>query len=147
MDFFTDILKEVGRLLNVALKPDAHDSCAIVLRDKITLRLELDKARENLIIGSEIGELPPGRYREEVLKAALLSNGAPPPLMGTFAFSKRRNALICFEMMDVKDFTPDRIVALLPPLIEKAEKWQEALLRGQVPQPAPHSGDARGLRP
>lgn len=153
-DFFGTFLQELGALLQIPdLHPDANNSCLIKFKDDLLVQLELDRQGQYLIVGSNLGEVPVGRYRENLFIEALKANGLPTfPHYGTFAYSKHANQLVLFEMFPVRDLSSAKLGEFLPKYIEKAKIWKEAIARGDVPiistaAPAGKTMGMFGLRP
>src|SRR5262245_19403177 len=127
------VLTELGRLLNIPdLKPDQNNTCLIKMPKGPKIQLEMAKTGDGILIGIELGQVPPGRYRIDVLKEALKSNGLPLPRYGIFAWSRKADTLILYKKFPLKDLTGEKIAAFLSPFIEKANKWTEALAKGEV---------------
>jgi hypothetical protein len=134
-DLFSSLLEELGPLLGAdSLKPDQNNSCLIKLPNGVSIQIEPDKRGESIIIGSDLGEAPPpGKYRKDLLKAALISNGLPPPREGIFAYSKQSSHLIIYKMLSTTNLTGRKIAEVVTPLSEKALLWKEAIARGEIP--------------
>lgn len=130
-DKFEIILKDLSQHLNINLRPDEHHSCLIVLEDKLKIQLELDPTETHLVLGCILGEVPSGKFREEVLFQALKENGKRYPRLGTFAFSRKLNSLVLFEMLLTDAHPTETILTILTPFIRKAKAWSEALAQGQ----------------
>lgn len=131
---FESILQELGTSLGIQdLHPDKTNSCLLKFRNGVQIQLEFDKSGGFLIIGSELGTVPSGRYRENIFREALKSNGLPWPRNGTFAYSKKANQLVLFEMLSIRDINVQKILDVLKPFSEKAHIWKEALSKGDVP--------------
>lgn len=127
-DRFTLLLKELSTLLGVELKPDQNNSCLLNLKDKIKVQIELDPSQENqLILGSVLGELSPGTFREEMLLLALRSNAKPYPRVGDFGYSTNLNSLILFEVLNIDYGSAENVFHVLTPFVHKAFAWKEAI--------------------
>lgn len=129
-DKFAVILEDLSRNLSLDLKVDENESCLINIQNRIEIQLELDPSQCYLVIGAVIGELPPGKFREDSLVAALKANAKPYPRLGTFAFSRRLESLVIFEMIELDHFDVNNILSILTPLIKKALTWKNALQSG-----------------
>ncbi len=142
------ILSELGQLLNIPdLKPDANHTCLIQLTNGIKIQIELTKDGQNILMGSEIGVVPPGRYRIDVFKEAMKANAQPLPRYGTFAWSKKTDMLIFFKKTSLKDLTGEKLHSMIPPFIEVVQKWKDAVEKGEIPSVATFytSGGKGGL--
>jgi hypothetical protein len=133
LDVFAQILNDVGQHFGATLIPDANHSCLVWIRDVIQIQLELDRTQRYFIVGANVGELPPGKFRELFLKEALRANGAPYPRVGTFAFSIRKNALLLFETFPLQTLNTNILIEFLPIFVDKAITWQDAIKNGQPP--------------
>lgn len=135
MDLFGSLLEEFSKAVDIPdLHPDENQSCLIKFPEGgPEIQLELDREETHLIIGCNLGFLPPGRYRENVFKIALQSNGFPAPRRGDFAFSKKADQLILWTRMPIKDLNGQRIAAVWDHFLEKATLWHQAIKEGEVP--------------
>ena len=128
------ILQEIGAKLNLPnLTPDQHDTCLIKFENGIKIQIELDDSNQYLMLGSVLGSVPLGRYRIDLLEAALKANGLPPPHHGLLAFSKKTDHLLLFAKFHVRGLRGDEVSDEIPYFLEKAKVWSEALSRSEVP--------------
>lgn len=152
-DAFDALLQELGKVLQVSgLHADAKGCCLLKLKGGIQVQLEVDRSGQSLLIVSELGQIPPGRYKENLFVEALKANGLPPPRRGTFAYSKQADSLVIFEMLELQNLNGQEIANTILPLLEKVRIWKEAITQGNVPvtvespvKTAP--GGIFGLRP
>ena len=128
------ILEELSRALHIPnLHPDDHESCLLRLHNGLEIQIELDKMQNSLIIGINLGEIPLGRYREDLFESALKINGESNKV-GILAYSTQRDNLVLFEMLPLKDLTGTHVADLITPLSEKALNWKQAISSNQIPQ-------------
>jgi hypothetical protein len=152
-DLYGSLLEELGKILEIPdLHPDRNNSCLIKLKNGLSVQLELDRSGQFVIIGSELGVVPPGRYRENLFREALKANDMPYPTYGTFAYSKKSDKLVFFRKLRNQELTGEIIAAELTPFSEKAIIWKEALEHGDVPianqaMNAQRSSGMFGLKP
>jgi len=133
-DFFGVLLQELGQTMDLPnLHPDRNNSCLIKLKKGISIRLEVDASGQYLILGSDLGDVPSGRYRETLFVAALKSNGLSAVHNGVFAYSRKLNHLIIFEMLALSGLNVDRLITVMTPFIEKAVIWKNALVKEEIP--------------
>lgn len=95
IDRFPELLQELATELDIDLYPDKRGACKLVTEDGLHVQMEVDVRQESLLIASFICEIPPGKFRENILRDALKSNG-PFPKNGTLAYSERNNKLTLF---------------------------------------------------
>ena len=154
-DFFGALLKELGALISMPeLAPDQNNTCLIKFKGDVLVQIEVARDEYHVIIGSNLGEVPVGSYRNNLFEAALKANGLPPkrPSSGTFAFSQYAGQLVLFEMFNSKDVTGQTIADFLPSFLEKVKIWKEAIAKGDTPViettfAAKPTGGMFGLRP
>jgi hypothetical protein len=86
-----------------------------------------------MLISTDLGQVPAGRYREDVFREALKSNGLLDKHPGIFGYSEQSDHLILFGMLSLRELNGEKIASFLLPYMEKAEKWKKALDSGDVP--------------
>ncbi|GAB4186710.1 MAG: hypothetical protein Tsb0015_04760 [Simkaniaceae bacterium] len=128
MDKFDNLLFELGKILNVELHPDQNRSCLMVINDEYRVQLEMDGRDDSLLFGSLIHEIPPGRFRENVLKDALKYNNIPPPQrIGTLGYIDKINVLSLFDFLEGHSLAPQKVADHLSRFIECLIAWKQAL--------------------
>lgn len=135
MDRYSALLNELGSLIGVPLRPDASRRCKLFVNNQLPVYLEDREQREELLIASLIFEIPPGKFREVVLKEALKENNLPSRF-GCFAFSQRANQLAFFLYAPYKNLDGKKLADLLKVFLEKAFAWRKGIETGQLPQSA-----------
>jgi hypothetical protein len=134
IDLLGSLLQELGQLIGVPnLQPDANNVCLIKFKGNVYIQLELDRSSQFLIMTSDLGSIPIGRYRETIFFEALKANGLPPPHNGIFGYSKQADRLILFQMLSIKDLTGNKISDALAPFLEKAKIWKSSIEKGEIP--------------
>lgn len=134
MDLFESLLQEFSKAVDIPnLKPDSNNSCLIALPKGPKIQLDIDPTNEFLLIGSELGFIPAGRYRENIFKEALRANSLPQPRYGDFAFSQKKETLLLTAKLHLRDLTGDKIASTYLPFAEKAQHWFDALQKGETP--------------
>ena len=142
MDRFQQILYDLGKEIDVELYPDQNQICQINYHDQIHLQIIYEEAKERIMLATFICDVPPGKYREKLLKAALIQNGEYPRA-GTFAYSERNNKLTLFTYTPAFELTGEKLHKKLDALIELASVWKDAVENGK-PLPAPSTGSGSG---
>lgn len=145
MSPFLEILYKLSHLIDLKLYPDNNHACELVITDHISIQIETDPPQENLLLGCIICEIPPGAFREEVLKHALVENYTEYPLFGIFSYVEKYNALALCDSLPLKGLHEDYLLDYITVLAEKAEKWRASISNNQ---PGPNSLDyASGKKP
>lgn len=154
-DLFESLLQEIGKEYHLTLKADQNNSCLFNLPNGLSIQMEIDPKNEFYIIGSDLGEVPIGKYRENLFLAALKTNAFPPPQIGAFAYSRQKNHLVLHAMIPLPEITGEKILNILRPFLEKAWVWKSAITNGEIPEVipptsghyTPSSGGIFGLKP
>lgn len=152
-DMLGALLKELGPTLQIPdLHTDRNNTCLIKLKNGIQIQLEIDRSGRFLILGADLGVVPPGKYRENLFREALKANDLPHPTHGTLAYSKKSDCLVLFEKIPTTDLTGEKIAAEILPFSEKAIQWKDAIQRNEIPTvnqafTSQQSSGMFGLRP
>lgn len=129
------ILEELGRELGIQnLGPDDNETCLLRLKNGIKIQIEILKGGNYLLIASDLGEIPPGRYRIDLFEAALTHNVSDEAGIGTLGFSKRSNHMLLFEKLSMKGLTGLKVADTIEPLSERAKLWISAIQKGEIPR-------------
>jgi hypothetical protein len=143
MERFNALLHELGAELGTSLHADKRGACKFKVNDQQIVQLEGDAAQENLIALLFIGEIPPGKYRENILKDALKSNG-PFPIDCTLAYSERNNQLALFASLPLLDINGKVLADCLILWIAKANQWRTGIETGHTAQLVPSQPKTSG---
>lgn len=129
------VLEELGRELGIpGLGPDEHGTCLIRLKNGVKFQIEMLKGSDYLLIASDLGEVPPGRFRTDFFEAALNFNVSDQGGVGTLGFSKRTNHMILFDSLYIKGLNGIKVADSINSLSTKAMRWSSSLQRGEIPQ-------------
>ena len=140
------LLEEIGAILGVSLYPDQHNTCLVKLENGLEVQFEMDRTGEYLLLGIDLGIVPPGQYREELFKEALRANGqAAPPRAGVLAFSRDTESLVLHEYLHAHNLNGEQVVFTLGLLAEKGLTWHNAVKSGEVPLVETAAGGGPGL--
>jgi hypothetical protein len=147
---FDNLLAELGPLLKLPeMRSNNKNTSMLKYNNGINVQLELDRLEQHLIMGADLGDLPLGRYREIIFKAALLANGNAGPRYGILSFSMKANRMVIFERFPIDSVKASDIRDILEPFTQKALIWRNAIARGETPPPemirAPAGSGGGGL--
>jgi hypothetical protein len=131
IDRFEELLKELSVELGATLHPDRRGACKFKVNELIHIQLECDAHQENLLVAAFICDIPPGKFRENILKDALKSNG-PFPKNGTLSFSERNNKLTLFSYLRLAPLTGRSLGEFLIKFIDKANNWRIGVETGHT---------------
>ena len=129
---FGGLMEELGTILDTKLKPDRFNTCKIQYPDGLAVQIEIDRDDSRLLIGSPIGSLPPGRFRQDFLEQTLKANYIDFHI-GTFGYAKKSGDLYLYAYLPVKNLSGKQIATFLEPFNEKARSWSASLASNTVP--------------
>lgn len=129
-DQFQHLLQELGKIFHLSLHPDKISACSILVPPALIVQLEMDPTQEILFLFSKLIEIPPGRFRENVLAEALKANGAPDPLPGVLAYLENSNHLVLFQTYPIHILNGERLAGLFGGFFTMAEGWRKAIAAG-----------------
>ncbi len=132
MEIFIDLISELGKLMDAELIPDLNQVVTIMINEKIMVNIELGSTGEKILLGSFIVELPPGYFRQEVLKFALLANHASDINTGTLGYISNHNCLTLLQEIDLHELTPAKLYEHIIIFVSRAEGWQNAVNSGKL---------------
>lgn len=126
MDIFTDLLQGLGKTFSVHLQPDRNNACLLQINKTVQIQIQVDSAEENLMLGSKVCTISPGKFRENVLRNALQHN-ALPELLGAFGFIRETNTLVLFTFVYLKGKSPEMIATIIEEFMQIISSWKEAI--------------------
>lgn len=129
MDRFEELLDGLGKEIGAPLHPDEHGACLITVDHDLRVQLECDRGQEKLFIVSALGELAPGRFREILLREALLANNTSYD-EGILAYSTKTHDLVLYSTLPVQELNGEKLAQFLLPFLGKAETWRLRILHG-----------------
>lgn len=132
-DLFANVLAELSAILKLKLAPDKNNACLIKFKSGLSIHMEFDAGAEQVVIVSELGTPPLGRFRENLFREALKSNGLPPPKNGIFAYSKKNDALVLYSSVPMANLSGQKLADLLAPFMQKADLWRVGIEKNEVP--------------
>lgn len=131
MDRFETLLWDLGEITQLPLHQDKHRACTLLLEGKLKVQLQMEQSGKHLIACAFLGEIPPGRFREEVLKEALKVNHRFHPF-GFFAFYEQKSQLVLHQLLLEEGLSAECCLQEIELLIEEADEWRLALEAGQT---------------
>ncbi len=133
MDIFTDLLQGLGKSFSTHLQPDRNNACLLQINKTVQIQIQVDSAEENLMLGSKVYTIPPGKFRENVLRNALQHN-ALPELLGAFGFIRETNTLVLFTFIYLRGKSPQMIATIIEEFLQIITSWKEAI-QSNLPGP------------
>lgn len=124
---FLEILYNLSHETGLKLYPDTHDACKLLLADDIMVQLEIDQRGENLLLASHIAELSPGKFRESVLKHALVANTMETPNYGNLCYVEKINMLSLYDFIPLDGLKTEFLMNFIIVFADKVKSWKNAL--------------------
>jgi hypothetical protein len=128
---FNQFLIQLGIDLHLVLLPDPDGSVTIKVNKELIIQIKIDKTQSDILIGSFLCPLPPGKFRENILINTLKSNGEIP-ISSIFAFNEPSGELVLFKYLSLEKNDFQSFKHHLEEFIEKGMDWKEAISSGQA---------------
>ncbi len=138
MKNFHDLIHELGEYIGEDLKVDLNMACCLEINNLFKVQIELDSPGEKILLMTLITELPPGKFRENILKDALKANFLAEEKEGTLAYLEKENSLVLFYEIFTSAITREILYEHLMKFIKRATDWHSAIESGRS---APDSGE------
>ena len=126
-----NLMQGLGQLLQIDLREDFNQSCTLNM-DGIKVQMELDSPGEFLLLMTFISELPPGQFRETVLKEALKVNYTVEQKIGTLSYIKKENVLVLCHTIRAHALTAEALLEQLLLFYDRAKAWKDAIHSGRT---------------
>lgn len=134
MNPFEELIRELSAKMDITLHPDSHQSCLIAFpQDELTIQIDLDTDADRILVGSQLGRITPGPYRERIFVQALRVNGASDTPRGILSFSEKNDTLILYQFLPLAKLNGEKIYHFLLLFREHASVWKKALATGEIP--------------
>jgi hypothetical protein len=133
MDRFAILLADLGTLIDVPLHPDHRRACTLLVNNQLHVQIKEEENKDRLLVATFVSEVPPGKFRENILKEALKENNLYPRL-GTFSYSDRNNQLSFASYVSLAGLRGDNFADFLEKFFEKSFSWKVGIETGQLPQ-------------
>ncbi len=135
MQVYEDLIRSLGLEMQINLVSDSHQSCRIEYsEEQVTIQIDLDTTGDRLLIGTQLGEIPPGAYRHQVFVQALRVNGISKTPRGTLAFSEKNNTLVLFHYIPIATAEAKSISDFIELFTTHAKVWVDAIKDATIPQ-------------
>jgi hypothetical protein len=135
-DRFQELLNELGKMFHLALHVDKNHACSFQILEHLIVQIQPDISQENLFLFAKVVEIPPGKFRENVLREALKANALADPRAGIFGYLAGSNELALFQRYPIEMLNGERLAGLLGAFLEYGDSWHTAISRGQSAPPA-----------
>lgn len=132
IDRFTELLREFSDFLGLALHVDRNGCCLLQVHHKIGVQLQLDSSETRLLMASLAIELPPGKFRENVLKEGLKANFLPDPRPAICSYLAQNNHLVFYQAFPLHILSGERLAGFFGAFLTEVENWVQAIESGRA---------------
>lgn len=132
---FQDVLDGLSDELDIDVEPDLHGLCTLMINEKVKVQLEVDVTGESILMATLVTELPPGKFRERILKDALKANYLAEENHGVLSYTGPDNALVLALTIPMHGLTGKELYEHLSIFVERAQGWQKAIDEGHPSPP------------
>lgn len=131
---FEDLIRELSFQMEVTLHPDTHQSCLIAFpQDNLSIQIDLDMNADHVIVGTQLGRITPGAFREKIFIQAMRANGTSLIPKGILAFSEKNDSLVLYQFLNLNYLNGEKLYNFLQLFKEHAKVWKNALSTGDIP--------------
>jgi hypothetical protein len=130
---FEELIKELGKVMDLQLLADQHESCRLEFTKDLAVQIDLTPNADHILLGSDLGSIHPGAYRDKILKQALLMNGQIKIPKGVLAFSQKKDSLVLFQFLPLANLNGEKLYRILQHFIDHGNLWVTALKQGDLP--------------
>jgi hypothetical protein len=152
MKNFYDLIKELGDLLGEEIEPENNQACNLRINQKVKVQIEVSNNEESLMLISLISELPPGKFRETVLKDILKANFFAEEKVGILSYTLKENSLVLFQTINTHALDAEELKNHLQKFSQRAINWYDSIESGalapdnEIPESTEKKGNSFGIR-
>ncbi|MCH9811333.1 CesT family type III secretion system chaperone [bacterium] len=129
---FDEIIDGLADALQADLYPNVDGVVSMIIKGTIKAQIDLDRRDDGILVCLYIAELPPGKFREHVLKDALKANSRLLTNRGVLAYIGKHNSLVLFQKVRPENITTDSLIDILKHLTARTKLWQDAIDSGHA---------------
>lgn len=147
MEHFYKLIEDLGELMDQDFYVDQNHACQIIFDEKLAVQMEMEITGERLLFGSLLCDAPPGKFREEILKNALIANHMNPLELGDLCFVEQENVLSLYAYLPSRELTAEKLLDQLAVFVDKGLRWKEAIESGKTHPPDLDMAKPQGENP
>lgn len=146
IDRFAELIQELGDFLQIPLHVDRNGTCTLQVHHKARIQMQVDVSGKKLWMASIAIELPPGKFRENVLKEGLKANHLPDPRPLICGYVGPNNHLAFYQAFPLEVLNGERLAGFFGAFLTETESWIQAIEQGR-PAPIVTEPDLGSSRP
>jgi len=124
---FLNLIEKLSPLLDITLEATEEKMITLLCAKSLPVQIEIDSTDTRLQVLSQIAEIPPGKFKENVFLYSLMANTYPNIKEGALAFSQNLGKLIYFHTLPMHTVTAENFHPFLLQFIANAREWQKAI--------------------
>lgn len=128
---YKSLIAELADRLNNDVQPDLNNIVVLLIEKRVKIQIETDPMEEFLTVGAYVADLPPGKFREHILKDALKANYNIHKNAGILSYMGRENILTLHIKFALGSLEIDTLMDSLKHLTKRARAWQDAIEEGR----------------
>ena len=129
---FNDLVYELSQILGEELKADLNQICPLVIEENLHVQLEMDISGESVLMGCFICELPPGKFRENILKDSLKAQFDSKLEKSVLGYCEQINQLALFQNVSNYDLNGEALYKELCSFVDRVKDWKSAIESGKT---------------
>ncbi|MEZ5314622.1 MAG: CesT family type III secretion system chaperone [Chlamydiales bacterium] len=134
MGVFEHLMQDLGKIIGLNLQLDANLSCCLTFpSDRLSIQIDLDPNGDQILIGTQLGEIFPGPYRERIFIQAMRMNGGSYSPRGILAFSEKNSRFVLFQFLPLPSLNAEQLYQFIQTFCEHAKIWKDAVEKGEIP--------------
>lgn len=131
MKNYSELIADLSDRLNMEIYPDVNNVVNLMIEKRVKIQLESDPVDEFILLGAYVADLPPGKFREHILKNALKANHNVDKHPEILSYMSRENMLTLHIKLVTPTLTTDILIEHIKSIVERAKKWQDAIESGR----------------
>jgi hypothetical protein len=132
MKSYHELIAKLSERLHMEIYPDLNNVVTLKLEKRVKIQLESDSLDEVFLLGAYITFLPPGKFREHILKGALKANFSINKKPEILSYMTRENTLTLHRKFLLSSLTIDDLIKHIKAIVERAKKWMDAIESGRA---------------
>ena len=129
MATYSELIEQLSEQLGIEIFPNINNVVVLLIEKTIKIHIEKD-VDDTVIIGSSITDLAPGKFREHILKDALIINSSEYKNRGTLSYMGSENSLFIHQKSPLSNLTANKMVQIIKNICKRSEKWKNTVNEG-----------------
>ena len=140
VEFYQDLMQQLGESLDLNFNDDSlsRGMARIDYANNLSTNIRYEEKNEipYILLLAELGNIPPGAYRERLFKAVLIENFDRMPLDAIFSYSVPQDTMITYLYIPIDNLTVDDLRNQIDLFNKKSLMWKDSISRSEIPASA-----------